>query len=119
MFWMEKNEKLIIKGGVGTPIRHSRVGTRFRLKMTLLNFCIKLTQKACFRTKKIENYHGILHIQINIDSKIQLQNNLDIWNKFKKKKNFRSKTHKNEHAIATIWTKFPKRVTIFSLKQIK
>ena len=41
--------------------------------MTLLNFWIKLTQKGYFRTKKNENYHRILHTQINLDSKFQLQ----------------------------------------------
>ena len=39
--------------GEETFIRHSRVGIKFRLKMTLLNFRIKLTQKGYFRTKKI------------------------------------------------------------------
>ena len=47
--------------------------TKFRVKLTLLNFWIKLTQKGYFRTKKKkENYHQILHIQINLDS-FQLQ----------------------------------------------
>ena len=41
--------------------------------MTLLNFWIKLTQKGYFRSKKNENYHRILHIQINLDSKFELQ----------------------------------------------
>ena len=40
-------------------------GTEFCLKLTLLNFWIELTQKGYFRTKKEENYHRILHIQIN------------------------------------------------------
>ena len=50
---------------------YSRVGTKFRLQMTLLNFWNKLTQKGYFRTKKLKiaNYHQILHIQINLDSK--------------------------------------------------
>ena len=56
-----------------TSIRYSRVGTKFRLKMTLLNFWIKLTQKGYFRTKKNENYHRILHIQINLDSKFPVE----------------------------------------------
>ena len=43
------------------------------LSMTLLNFWIKLTQKEYFQTKKKENYHRILHIQINLDSNFQLQ----------------------------------------------
>ena len=30
---------------------------KFRHKMTLLNFWMKLTQKGYFRTKKNENYH--------------------------------------------------------------
>ena len=30
---------------------------KFRLKLTLLNFWIKLTQKGYFQTKKNENYH--------------------------------------------------------------
>ena len=47
-------EKLISGGGGGTSIRHLRAGTKFRLKMTLLNFWIKLTQKRYFRTKKMK-----------------------------------------------------------------
>ena len=35
-------------------IRQSGVGTKFRLKKTLLNFWIKLTQKGYFRNKKLE-----------------------------------------------------------------
>ena len=42
------------RGGGTASIRHSRVGTKFRLKMTLLNFWIKLTQKGYFRTKKMQ-----------------------------------------------------------------
>ena len=33
---------------------HQRVVTKFRLKMTLLNFWIELTQKGYFRTKKMK-----------------------------------------------------------------
>ena len=92
---MKKIEKLIIKGGgVGTPIRHSRVGTKFRLKMTLLNFCVKLTEKGCFRTKKNKNYLRILHIQINIDSKFQLQETIWIFGTNFKKKNTSGQKHK-------------------------
>ena len=50
-------DKLISRGGGGwggTSISHSRVGTTFLLKMTLLNFWIKLTPKGYFRTKKIK-----------------------------------------------------------------
>ena len=50
----KKIEKLISEGGRLLSIRHSRVGTKLRLKMTLLNFWIKLTQKAYFQTKKMK-----------------------------------------------------------------
>ena len=50
--------------------------------MTVLNFWIKLTQKGYFRTKKNENYHRILHIQINLDSKFQLQQTILIQKKY-------------------------------------
>ena len=40
---------------------------------------IKLTQKGYFRTKKNKNYHRILHIQINLDSKFQLQQTILIF----------------------------------------
>ena len=56
----------------GAFIRHSKVGIKFRLKMTKMNFWIKLTPKEYFGTKKKENYHRILRIQINLDSKFQL-----------------------------------------------
>ena len=45
----KKMEKLI-RGG-GTSIRHSRVGNKFRFKITLLNFWIKLTQKGISELK--------------------------------------------------------------------
>ena len=51
----KKIEKLISGERGDTHIRHSRVGTKFRLKMTLLNFWIKLTQKGYFQIKKTEN----------------------------------------------------------------
>ena len=56
-------------------MRHSRVGTKFRIKLTLLNFWMKLTQNGYFGTKKKENenYHRILYIQINLDSNFQLK----------------------------------------------
>ena len=55
-------------------MRHSRVGTKFRIKLTRLNFWMKLTQNGYFGTKKKENenYHRILHIQINLDSNFQV-----------------------------------------------
>ena len=47
------------------------LGTKFRFKLILLSFWIKLTQKGYFGTKKKRNYHRILHIQINLDPKFQ------------------------------------------------
>ena len=61
-----KSEK-INKQGAGTSVRHLRVGTKFLLKMTLLNFWIKSTQKGCFGTKKMKITIEFLHIQINLD----------------------------------------------------
>ena len=54
--------------------------------MTLLNFWIKLTQKEYFGTKKNENYHRILHIQINLGSKFQFQQTILIFGTNSKKK---------------------------------
>ena len=105
--------------------------TKSRLKLTLLNFWIKLTQKGFFRTKKIhENYLRILHIQINLDFKFQLQQAILIFGQISKKKyTFGRKQKKKKMniaieffifkliylntnfqlklTIATIWTKFP------------
>ena len=39
----------------GTSIRHLRIGNKFCLKMTPLNFWIKLTQKGHYQTLKNEN----------------------------------------------------------------
>ena len=61
------------------------LGNKFCLKLTIFNFWIKLTQKRYFRTTKNENYHRILHIHINLDSKFQRQQ-FEFWNKFPKKK---------------------------------
>ena len=72
------------------------LATTFRLKLTLLNFWIKLTQKEYFRTKKNENYHRILRIQINLDSKFQLQ---QFWflSIFPKRSRVPVKIRKNQH----------------------
>ena len=70
----KKIEKLISKEDGGERL------TKFHLKVTLLNFWIKLTQKGYFRTKKDENYHRILHIQINVDS--NTKKNCDFLEKF-------------------------------------
>ena len=45
----KKTEKSI---SGATSIRHSRIGTKFSLKMTLLNFWIKSTQKGISKLKK-------------------------------------------------------------------
>ena len=70
------------------------LGTKFRPKLTLLNFWIKLTQKGYFRTKKNENYHRILHIQINLDSKFQLQQTILIFGTNFQKKYTSGQKHK-------------------------
>ena len=85
------------RGGGTASIRHSRIGTKFRLKMTLLNFWIKLTQKGYFRSKKNENYHRILHIQINLDSKFQLQQTILIFGTNFQKKYTSSRKQKNHY----------------------
>ena len=90
MFWVEKIEK-IISGG--TSIRNSRVSTKVRLKMTLFSFWIKLTGKRYFRTKKNENYHQILYIQINL-VRFQLQLKILIYGTDFQKTYTSSRKHK-------------------------
>ena len=93
---MEKVEKFM---GFRESIRYSSVGTKFRYKRTLLNFWTKLTQNGFFRTKKkIEIYHRILHIPINLDSKFQFQQTiLNFGTNFQKKYTSGQKHTKNEH----------------------
>ena len=68
--------------------------------MTLLNFLIKLTQKGYdFLTKKNENYHRILHIQINLDSKFQLQQKILIFAKNFQKKYTSGRKHKKRISL--------------------
>ena len=60
-----------------------------------MNFCIKLTQKGYFQTKRKENYHQILHIQMNLYSKFQPQETILIFGtNFKKNVYFQSKRQK-------------------------
>ena len=133
-----KNIEKLVSRGISTW--HSRVGTKFHLKMTLLNFRIKLTQKGYFPTKWTENCHRILHIQINLDSKFQLQQTILIFGTNFQKSTLSVENRKKEHhywilhirinpntifqvnlAIAIfLYQICPKRVAIFSyLKQIK
>ena len=93
----KKIEKLISKGGGRMSISHSRVSTKFHLKMAPLNFWIKLTQKGYLRTKKNGNYHQILHIQINLDSKFQLQQTILIFGTNFQKKYTSSRKQKNHY----------------------
>ena len=96
------------------PIRHSRVGTKFRLKMTLLNFWIKLTQKGYFLTKKKKNYHRIQHIQI-LDSKFQLQQKVLIFGTNYQKK-YISRKHKKRTSLQFFIFELPILSTAFQLK---
>ena len=54
MFWVEKNRKINERERRGTIVRHSRLGNKFHLKVTLLNFWINLTQKGYSQTKKMK-----------------------------------------------------------------
>ena len=67
-------------------------------------FWTKLTQKSCFQSKekkketKRQNHHPILHIQISVSSKFQLQQTILIfWKEFSKKGYFWSKQKKKQY----------------------
>ena len=67
------------------------LGTKFCLELALLNFWIKLTQK-------MKNYHRLMHIQINLDFELHLQQTILIFRtNFQKNIYCQSKTEKNEH----------------------
>ena len=71
------------------------VGTKFRLKVTILNFWTKFPRKRYFhsKTKKMKQHHWILHIWISLAIKFQLQLTiLTFWTKFAQKGHFQSKT---------------------------
>ena len=69
---------------------------------------------------KNENYHLILHIQINLNSKFQLEQTIWIFGtNFKKKHTSAQKHIKINMRFQFFGTNFPKRVTIFCLKRIK
>ena len=121
---------------VQANVRHSRAVTKFHLKMTLLNFWIKLIQKGYFWTKVNKNRHRILHIQINLDSKFQLQQTILIFGtNFQKKYTSSQKQKKYKHhywtvhirislstnfqlkmTIAIFGTKLPKKGSYFQSK---
>ena len=104
-----------------------------------MNFRIKLTQKAYFRTKKNENYHQILHIQINVDSKFHLQQIVLIFGTNFRKKYTSGQKHKKMNItieffifkfvyvpiislnwqLRFFWTKFTKKVSNFQSKTNK
>ena len=56
-----------------------------------MNFWTKLTQKGYFRSKQNENQHWVLHIRINLGSKLYLQQFWDM-EQISKKGYFQSKT---------------------------
>ena len=74
------------------------LGTKCCLKLTL-KFLDQIIQKGYFGTKKNENNHQILRIQINLIKFTKLinisasTNDFEFWNKFLNK----SKREKNEH----------------------
>ena len=50
------------------------LGTKFQLKLTFLDFLIKLIQKRISDLKKNENHSQILHIRISLGFKFESQN---------------------------------------------
>ena len=79
----------------------------------------KTKQKA---NKK--NRHPILHIQVSLSSKFQLQQTISIfWKKFSKREYSLSKQKKNEHQqvshISLNWNFFLSKKGILGLRQIK
>ena len=71
-----------------------RLSTKFWIK-----FLDQISTKRVFpnskKEKEKENHHQILHIQITLDSKFQLQQTILIFGaNFQKRKNFSSKTEK-------------------------
>ena len=75
------NKKFQKKGLKRKSERHHQIlhiqntlGTKFRLKLTFLNFLIKLIQKRISDLKKNENHSQILHIRISLGFKFESQN---------------------------------------------
>ena len=56
------------------------LGTKFQLKLTFLNFLIKLIQKGISDLKN-ENHHQILHIQLSLGFKFESQHTVLIFGK--------------------------------------
>ena len=119
-------------------VRHSRVATKICLKITLLNFWIKLTQKGYLRTKKMK-----IFIEFYIFKLIKILNfsfNKQFWfsEKISEKSILLVENTKNEHhywilhieislstnfqfklTIAYFWTKFAKKGSYFQSKTDK
>ena len=75
-FWIKHAERVLNrKSEHHYKILHLGISlaAKFCLKLTLVNFCIKLKQKGYFQTKENENYNQTLHIPVNLDSQFQLQ----------------------------------------------
>ena len=103
----KKIEKLISE--VGTSIRHWRVSTKFRLKLDQIN------TKRIFPNWKNENCHRILHIQINLGSKIQLEQIFWFSEKISKKGYTSGRKHKKIIITIEFFIFFIVLVPMFSL----
>ena len=98
MFWVEKIEKSISVRG-GTSSRHSKVGTKFRLKLNwLLKFWSKLTQKGHFGTKKMKIS---LSIKFHFERTI-----LNFWTKFAQRRYLWSKVEKWTSSLNSAYSNY-------------
>ena len=100
IFWINMRKKVYnIISEHHHRILHIRnsLGIKFKLKLTILDFWTRLTQKGYFLSKKVKNknYYRILHIRINLSTEFQLKLTILIfWTKFVPKGNFLSKREK-------------------------
>ena len=74
------------------------LGTKFKLKVTILDFWTNLSQKGYFQSKREsnENHYWILHIRISLSSIFQLQQFWFFGINFQKRI-LPIKSRKNEH----------------------